>query len=83
MNKYIDGGLILGAFLQVEAIEGQISSQWFSNGLQHKDVCRHILEYRFTHFVLYVVTRCNLPKDLYLGTKGVYFNAQFLKDINI
>ena len=39
MNKYIDGGLILGAFLQVEAIEGQISSQWFSNVLQKKDVC--------------------------------------------
>ena len=44
---------ILPPFLHISLLD-------ISNGIQHTDVCRHILECRFTHFAPYVVTWWNL-----------------------
>ena len=42
-----------------------------SNELQHTDVYRHILEYRFTHFALYIVHITIFKKTYYLRIEGV------------
>ena len=55
--------------LCLEHVSNYKSFQRFQYKL-HMNVYRHVLEYRFTYFALYVV-HIKFLKDLYLGTYGV------------